>query len=149
MIERTMCILKIGFKESDKKKEFYVSGKKEYSYLDARANMRIYDNEFINLTYMNSVYLRWILAKNISNIRFMNKSFDFAYFIPYINKMLKYVVEREERVARWIAEIDKKVLEIEDWQVRLSDFMFKNNIHNFSKYQIKRFVKSVEDKLLK
>lgn len=133
----------VSWEESNKEKEYYVSGIKRNSYCGARSNMRIYSNEFINLTYINSVYLRWLLTKNANSFIIGGNSVDFAHFIPYIKKMLTYVEKREEEIEGWIKEVNPSILNLE-WQPLLSDFMFRKNIHNFSKYQIKRFIKEAK-----
>lgn len=122
---------------------YYVSLLKSYSLSgSARANFQVYPNEFINLTFMNSTWLEYILTNSKSgSVRIGGNIVDFAYTIPYIKKALSHVREREEIIAREIAEIDRSVLQDPEWPAKLSEWMLEKDVHNFSEHQTKRFCK--------
>lgn len=112
----------------------------------ARANFEIYKEEFINLTFMNSVWLKYVLINNKSGVvRIGGCSVDFAHVIPYIKKALEFVENREEETFSQILKIDPSIAKDKEWPVKLSEWMLKNDIHNFSEYRTKQFVKSIKE----
>ena len=109
----------------------------------ARANFEVYPHEFINLTFMNSVWLEYILSsQKTEGINIGGSNVDFAYLIPYLKKALEFVRKREGKVAEWIRNIDGSVLEDPKWSVKLSEWMVEHDVHVFSEYQAKRFCKA-------
>lgn len=134
--------------EGSDKYNYFVSLRKEYSLSgEARANFQVYPEEFINLTFMNSVWLEYVLTGSKSgHVIIGGRSVDFAYTIPYIKKALSYVRKREEVAAEYISEIDPAILQDPEWPAKLSEWMLEKDVHNFSKYQTKRFCKAYKEK---
>lgn len=128
-----------------KRLEYYVSLHKEWSMSGtARANFLVYPDEFINLTFMNSVWLKYILTNHkADNMVIAGAHVDFAHVIPYINTAIGFVEKREHTVKSWLLRIAPEVLDDEEWPVKLSEFMLHNDIHNFSEFRTKQFVKSL------
>lgn len=127
---------------------YYVSLLKQTSWSGtARANFEICKDEFINLTFMNSVWLEYVLTGSKSgHVIIGGRSVDFVYTIPYIKKALAYVRKREEITAEQIKAIDPVILQDPEWPAKLSEWMLEKDVHNFSEYQTKRFCKAYKEK---
>ncbi len=128
--------------------KYYISLEKDENWMtgkSARANFNVYKDEFINLTFMNSVWLEYVLTNHKDGgIQIHGETVDFAYVIPYIKNALSHVRKREEQVAEWIRNIDSTILDDEKWVVKLSEWMLEKDIHNFSEFRTKQFVKSIK-----
>lgn len=125
----------------------FVSVPKEVWWGDtnSRANFEIYESEYINLTFLNSVWLEWAVnSKNLGNWKIGGEEVDYAYAIRYIKTALDYVRSREAEEKAFIDAIDPDVCSDPDWPVRLSEWKIEKNVHHISEYQAKRFVKSVK-----
>ena len=131
---------------------YYVSIKKnwddEYVYTggwnrherkrDAYALFRIYDDEFINLTYMNSTWLKYVITtKNLGGYR--NRLSHFAEAIRYLNDALKFIKEREKKEAKYISQYVREITD--DTWVLLTEFKLEKGVRNMNDYQAKRFAK--------
>lgn len=135
---------KLNAVEGTDKYKYYVSLRKQYSWSgEARANFQVYKEEFINMTFMNSVWLEYVLTNNkTGNVRIGGQSVDFAHTIPYIKTALSFCKEREKKVAKWIWDnMAADILEDKEWPVKLSEWMLEKDIHNFSEYRTKQFIK--------
>lgn len=128
------------------KTEYYISLHKTWSMSgNARANFLVYRDEFINLTFMNSVWLRYILMNHkADNMVIGGSRVDFAHVIPYINTALGFVETREHTVKSWLSRMAPEVLEDAEWPVKLSEWMLEHDVHNFSEFRTKQFVKSLQ-----
>lgn len=130
--------------------EYYISLEKDENWQtgkSARANFRVDTDEFINLTYMNSVWLEYVLTNHkASNIRIHGQYVDFAHMIKFIKTALDHCRKREETVTGWLTALPSgdKILADDEWPVKLSEWMIKNNIHNFSPFRCKQFVRAIE-----
>ena len=124
--------------------DIFVSLLKENSWSgSARANFQVFKGEFINLTFMNSTWLEYVLINNKSGaVLIGGKSVDFAYTIPYIKKALAHIKKREETTAKQIEQIAPEILKDPEWPARMSEWMLEKNIHNFSEYRTKQFCKA-------
>lgn len=130
------------YEESYCKYSYFISEEKEANWETgkrARANMQIFENEVLNLTFLNSVYVRYAITNNkIENWKIGSKTIDFAYAIKYLNTALKYLDEREKKEA----EMLKPYIELYDnWQVDLSEWRLKNNYHRLTPTRAKAFAK--------
>lgn len=127
--------------------QHYISLEKNENWFtgkSARANFEIYKDECINLTFMNSVWLKYVLVNHkADNIKIHGENVDFAHMIKYINKAITHVKEREEQVAEWIKNIDSTILDDDKWVVKLSEWMLEKDIHNFSEFRAKQFTKAI------
>ena len=127
--------------------EYYVSLRKLYSQENAKANFKVNSDEFWNLTFLNSVVLEYVLStKKTDGIYIGGARVDFNHVIPYLKTALEHTRAREEKISDWLKEIAPDVLNDAEWPVKLSDWMLENNIHNFSEYRTKQFVKWLSKK---
>ena len=127
--------------------DYFISLKKTYSYSEqARANFQVYKEEFINLTFMNSVWLKYVLTNNkTGHVKIGGQIVDFAYLIPYINSALEHCRKREQITETQIYELGyADILQDEEWPAKMSEWMLENDIHNFSKFRTKQFCKAYE-----
>lgn len=134
----------------DEKGNIYVSAVKEYSAYGARSNFLIHKREFMNLTFMNSLWLKYyIMTKKIGNFGEKLDQFgrrtclDYAYMIPYFKQALEYLVLREEEEAALIGKY-VNLNEHLEWQVKLSHWKIIKNVHQITDYQARRFVKYLQ-----
>lgn len=134
--------------EGSDKYQFFISLKKEANWetgVSASANFELYKSEFINLTFMNSVWLTYVLNNHKAHdIIILGRSVDYAYVLPYIKTAIQHCKSREEQFAEWIREVSEdpdKILSQETWPVQLSEWMLENDYHNFSKFRAKQFIK--------
>lgn len=131
-------------------KHYYISLVKEWSYHDARANFEIYPDEVINLTYMNSVWLGYILTtKNVMGWRIGGQDVNYTYALKYIGKALDHIRGREdmERCRIDAAAGDNSITKDPDWPLHLSEWKMQNNVRLITEYQAKRFVKYMQAKM--
>ena len=88
----------------------------------ARANFEVYKDEFINLTFLNSVWLKYVLRGSKSgSVKIGGCSVDFAHVIPYIKKALAFIENRESETLAQIIKIDHfhKTLIVDSFSRRL------------------------------
>ena len=126
---------------------YYISLEKDENWQTgkcARANFEVYDDEFINLTFMNSVWLEYVLTnQKTGSIRIHSQEVDFAHIIPYLKTSLTHVKERERKFAEYIKKHDPSILEDIKWPVKLTEWMIEHDYHNFSEFRAKQFCKSI------
>ena len=101
-------VLRTDFSEPED--HFYISLKKQWSYSDARANFEVFREEFVNLTYMNSAWLTYILqTQKKGDIVIGSQSINFAHLIPYLKKMLDFVRKREAEEVELLAKLESEI----------------------------------------
>lgn len=129
----------------------YVSVKKtetnwrrEEEYIrEPRANFELWSDEYINLAFMNSVWLEAVIcSKNLGGWRVGGTSVDYAYAIQYLKTAIDYVRKREAEEQKCIEAVDPRITADPAWPVILSEWKMKNNVHRITPYQAKRFVKA-------
>lgn len=108
----------------------------------ARANMEIYKREFLNLTYLDSVRLRYaILNRKVTAWRIGGCDLDYAAALRYLNKALEYLDEREkkekETLLKYVNELP------ENWQVMLSSWRHEKGYHSLTETRAKAFVETI------
>lgn len=131
----------ISLKKSDAWRYDSLTGK------TPRANFELFSNEYINLTYMNSVWLKAIItSKNLGNWRIGGREVNYNYAIQYLNTALDYVLKREKIEKEMIDKMNRKVCEDSEWPVKLSEWKLANDVRIISPYQVKRFVKAMFNK---
>lgn len=130
--------------------------KQERKYLQnkvPRANFRVDPEEFMNLAWMNSVWLTWAInTKNLGNWRLKGQSVEYAHAIRYLNIALEDVREREAREKQAIDAVDPDICKNPDWPLMLSDWKFmlandaeKRTVRTITPFQAKRFARWVSE----
>ena len=110
---------------------------------DSYALFRIYEDEFINLTYMNSTWLKYVITtKNLGTKKY--RLSNFAEAIRYLNDALKFIKEREKEEARYIGQYVDNITE--DTWVQVTEFKLEKGVRNINDYQAKRFAKWLTSK---
>lgn len=132
---------------TETEKEYYVSAKKDNYWKDADsfANMKIRPGEYLNLTFLNSVYLVYAIQNHkIGGWRRGGMTVDYANSIPYLNKALEYIRKREKEEAVMIG----RYMELyEGWQVDVSEWRLKNNYHRLTDARAGKFAKEKAGKI--
>ena len=113
---------------------------------DAHANFRVYKEEFVNLTFMNSVWLKYVITNRNLGKSENRKEGNFAHMILYLNKALDFVKKREEKEETLISSFFPSLSSIPDWPVLLSEWKLKNKVKEITEYQAKRFAKTLNEK---
>lgn len=110
-----------------------------------RANFELYTNEYINLTYMNSVWLGWaITQKKLGDWRISGQTVDYNYGIRYLNTALDYIRKREAEEKELLDAIDASICKNPDWPVQLSEWKLAHGVRTITPYQAKRFAKAIQ-----
>lgn len=116
--------------------QYFVSGKKRFSE-NAFANMEIFNDEYLNLTYLNSVYVLYAIQnRKIGGWKSGSVYFDYASSIPYLNTALVFLREREKEEA---AMLEKYMELYPDWQVDLSEWRMEHQYHRLTDKRAKKF----------
>lgn len=132
------------------KVKYYISLKKNYDdkvvyrgyncyerKRDAYALFHVYDDEFINLTYMNSAWLKYVITtQHLGDTR--RRLGHYAEAIRYLNDALKFIKKREEEEAKWLSQY---VTITDDMWASLSDWKLEKGVRSINDYQAKRFAK--------
>lgn len=107
---------------------------------NARANFELYDGEYINLTYLNSVWLEYVVTnKSLGDWRIGGIAVDYAYAIRYLKTALDYIRKREEGEKALLDAIDPSICQDAEWPVKLSEWKLRAGVRTITKYQAKRF----------
>ena len=110
----------------------------------ARANFELYDGEYINLTYLNSVWLEWVITnKALGNWTVGGKPVNYAYAIRYLKTALDFIRKREVKERNLLDSIDPAVCQVNDWQVTLSEWKLENKVRQMTEFQARRFAKNM------
>lgn len=133
---------------SIEKTDGYYSGEK-----NPRANFEVTPEEFINLTFMNSVWLEWAInTKHLGSWHLKGKEVIYAHAIRYLNTALDFVRKREEEERRLISALDTSICENLEWPLLLSDWKYmmsrdesKRTVRRMTEFQAKRFVQWVKE----
>lgn len=126
----------------DSYNEYFISAKKTDSNYwgdgkDAYANMQIFSDEYINLTFLNSVYISYVInSRKIGNWHQGKVQMDYAGSLKYLNTALQYLRNREKTEA---AMLEKYMDLYTDWQIDLSEWRLKNNYHRLTDTRAKKF----------
>lgn len=141
-------IYKIALVEND---EFYVSLEKDgpdYIYYDgdyhkrkrvATALFQVYPSEFINITYMNSAWLKYVITtRNLGNYGRLG---HYAETIRYLNKALEVIKKREKVEQALIEQYIPRLADDREWPAKLSEWKLEKGVRTITNYQAKRFSK--------
>lgn len=130
----------------DDRDNLYVSAKKENSYAGATSNFLIERTEFINLTYMNSEWLKYFLInKEVGDFRNMN----YAYLAKFFKVALEFIKKREAEEKALIMQYYPNIDKVNEWVVALSHWKILNRVRKITDYQAKRFAKYLANGQLK
>ena len=104
----------------------------------ARANMEVHKGEFLNLTYLDSVRLRYAIAnRKVTAWRIGRCDVDYAAALRYLNKALEYLDEREkeekEMLLKYMDELP------ENWQVDLALWRKEHGYHTLTEARAKKW----------
>lgn len=124
----------------------FVSCHKKYTYTrdfelsTARANLELYDEEYINLTYLNSVLLEWVITnKNLGGWSVGGQKVDYAYAIRYLNTAMEFVKKREVDEKSFIDAVNPDICKDSDWPQMLTKWKMEAGVRAINAYQAKRF----------
>lgn len=107
-----------------------------------RANFELYDGEFINLTYMNSIWLEWVITnKTLGDWNVGGNYVDYSYAIRYLKTALDFVRSREAEERSLIDAVNADVCKDPNWPLKLSEWKLNAGIRTITPYQAKRFVR--------
>ena len=125
----------------------FISAKKNNYYgeqTDSRANMEIFQSEYLNLTFLNSVYLKYAIQnKKMGGWKRAGESVEYADSIRYLNAALDYIREREKDEA----ELLKPYMDLyDDWQVDLSEWRLAHNYHRLTDTRAQKFARKFKKK---
>lgn len=110
---------------------------------ESRSNFELYNNEFINLTYMNSVWLEWVITNNkLGGWTIGGKAVDYAYAIRYLKKAMDYIRQREKQEKAFIDAVDPQICKDPDWPLKLTQWKLDKQVRTITEYQAKRFAKA-------
>lgn len=73
----------------------------------------------------------------------MFRGVNFSSVLPYLNHALEFLDKRE---AEESALISKYIELPHEWQLELSDWKMKHDVHTITDYQAKRFAKYMKEK---
>ena len=134
--------------------QYYVSLEKSLAWFKTegdykvfpRANFQVYKDEFINLVFFNSIWLEYVITNKAigSGIRLGKYTVSYADIIKHLKYALDAVKEREAKEAE---EINKFINldSYPEWQLKLSDFKYENDIHTIGPRYAKQFAKYLEE----
>lgn len=133
----------------DTKYHMFISEEKDDSGYDwrrgcekakARANMEVYEDEILNLTYLDSVRVRYAITnRKIAGWYIGGCSVDFAASLRYLNKALSYLDEREKEEKKLLLKYMEDLPA--NWQVELANWRREHGYHFLTETRAKRFAK--------
>lgn len=135
-------INKVNLIEADKYGNYtiYISVKKKYSHCGATANVKLKHNEYINLAYMNSVWLTYYVQTK----KMGAYAEDYAKMVKHFKRAIEILIERENEEMALIKVYYPDADKIPDWQVKLSHWKLCNKIRFINDFQAKRIAKYLE-----
>lgn len=108
----------------------------------ARANFELLDGEFVNLTYMNSVWLEWVVNnKTLGDWRVGGAKVDYAYAIRYLKTAMDYVRGREADEKALLDTINPAICTDPEWPLKLTEWKMEKGVRVLTAYQAERFAK--------
>lgn len=108
----------------------------------AHANMEVYKGEFLDLTYLDSVRLKYaIVNRKVNNWCIGHKQVDYAMALRYLNKALEYLIAREKTEKDLLLKYADQLPE--NWPVLLSSWRREKGYHTLTETRAKAFVKTI------
>lgn len=112
----------------------YVSAKKRYSTKGATANILCTPREYINITYMNSIWMKYyVQTKKLG--RYVE---SYAEMIKHFKKAIEVISDREAEEMRLIKQYYEEADQIPEWQICLSHWKLNHHIRFINSFQAKR-----------
>lgn len=109
----------------------------------ARANMEVYPEEFINLTYLNSTVLEWAInTKTLGGWTIGGQAVDYAYAIQYLNTAMDFIRKREVQEKEYLDAVDPALTQDPEWPLKLCNWKKAAGIRNITPHQAKRYAKT-------
>lgn len=122
--------------------EYYVALEKEIRWdrnKASTANFQLYDDEFINLTFLNSELIKYLISnKHACNCYYNGYKYSLYRILPYLNKMLEYLLEREGNEYDVICKYTD-LSEVDNWLMLLSEWKISTDVRIITEYQARRF----------
>ena len=104
----------------------------------ARANMEVHKGEFLNLTYLDSVRLRYAIAnRKVTAWRIGRCNVDYAAALRYLNNALEYLDEREKEEKEMLLKYVEGLPE--NWQVTLTLWRKEHGYHTLTEARAKKW----------
>lgn len=111
----------------------------------ARANMEVYKGEFLDLTYLDSVRVRYAITnRKLDGWKIGGKHIDFAKALEYLNKGLDYLVSREAEEKKMLLKYTDTLPD--DWPALLSSWRHEKGYHAITDTRAKAFCKYIEER---
>lgn len=93
--------------------------------------------EFLNLTYLDSVRLRYVIAnRKVTSWRIGGCDVDYAAALRYLNKALECLDEREKKEKEMLLKYMDKLPE--NWQVDLTLWRKEHGYHALTEARAKK-----------
>lgn len=132
-----------------RKRHVFISVKKRdpinwqgYQGADPRSNFELYYGEYIALTYLNSIWLEYVITtKSLGGWTIAGKTVPYAHGIRYLNTALQFVREREAEEKQYLDAADPSITQDSDWPLRLSEWKLAFGVRELNAYQAKRFAR--------
>ncbi len=131
------------------KQHTYISLEKEPNWRNdtdfiSHANFEVFPEEYINLTYMASTWLDYILStKQTQGWRVGGQLVDYAYALRYIGEALAFIRKREiTEKENIIAAGGSHIVSDPDWPVAVAEWKMATGVRDLNAYQARRFVKA-------
>lgn len=100
--------------------------------------MEVYEGEFLNLTYLDSVRLRYaIINRKVTAWKIGRCDVDYAAALRYLNKALEYLDEREKKEKEMLLKYMDKLPE--NWQVDLALWRKEHGYHALTEARAKKW----------
>lgn len=119
----------------------YVSAKKRWSSCGATANVYIRSNEYINITYMNSIWLSYYVQTK----KMGSYAEDYAKMIKHFKRAIKILKDREWEEMTYIKKYFPEADQIPEWEIKLSHWKLNHNIRFINDFQAKRIAKYLQE----
>lgn len=102
------------------------------------------EGEYLNLTYLNSVYILYAIQnRKIGGWTIGRQTINYANSIVYLNIALEYLREREKKESEMLS----KYMDLyPDWQVDLSEWRLEHQYHKLTDARAQKFAKYVRKK---
>ena len=131
-----------GIEFENKETSIFVSAEKNgwYEGRQPHANLQICEGEYLNLTYLNTVWVQYAIQnKKIGGWEIAGTRVDYAKSIAYLNKALDYLKVREEQESLMLAE---HFTLYPEWQVDLSKWKLEHGYHRLTQRRAASFATS-------